>query len=301
MKTLTDFFEIINIKNTLRTIIVLYVFKYCFFYGYGFTTSLTFGTLSLLALALASILTTGYLVRYLCADNLFNKKYTLSRKTAIKIAVFSGVLSLVSSILLTYIVNKWIYIFVLPLSLIICTAYFYLDKEKNFFSNIMHGFMISYSIILLWWFDFPIDVSNYHWKLIDMLQSIVPLCILFAFLYNVALEITKDIDSINEDNLIGHKTLPIIIGRSRAKNIVLGITIFVLLIAVLLLMVFVKHTYLKIAISFCFLIPQLWFSYQLINTDTNQKYAKLLTKIKVVYGFAVIFIPLLGYYFKYVS
>ncbi len=290
--------NIIQWKRIAFFVFILFLFKFCFLYGYGFKTTLSFLDLSLLSISSVFLLSSGYLTSFFYRNQ--RKKISINLlkiKRAAWVLLFLGIF--IGAYFFIKIQKPW-YLLVF----IICPtiAYFYSQKNiyKTFFNNIITSVIVSFSILMLWWFDTPINLTQEQWSLFFKLQFVVVIYSILYFLSSIILEIITDIVNINQDNLNKESTLPILLGRKRAKNITLLIAILVCLFIFTIAVLQIKNKFILTTILFLGTIPQLYFIYHLINASSTSDYIKLYIIIKRIVLLAVLSVPIIAYYFKYV-
>ncbi|WP_407704762.1 UbiA prenyltransferase family protein [Tenacibaculum tangerinum] len=203
-------------------------------------------------------------------------------------------------VLLSFKIDKIHY----SLIFIICPILVYLystnNTKKSFFSNIVTSFLKPFAIITLWWFDSPVNLSKEQWDLLYYLQLITIIYAIISFLSNIVLGIITDIININEDNFNKQNTLPIVLGRKRAKNIALMLSIIVFVFVLSIAIACMENKFILKTIIFLGTLPELYFIYRLMNASELKDYKKLYATGKVLLFLALLSIPIIAYYFKYV-
>ncbi len=295
---LANFLNIIHWKRLLYFAFLLFLFKFCFLNGYGFETTLSFYDLSVLAISGMLILASGYLFNYFYRKQ--GKRVKFSVEKAKKYAIVFAIFGLILGFLLSFKIQKPGY----SLIFIFCYTFTYFYSKtvriKTFFSNILKSFIKSFVILFVCWFDFPKDLSSLQWDLFFKLQAIILLYVVISFLSNIVREIIIDINNLNYDNTNKHKTLPILLGRNRAKNIALAITIFVCLIVFIVIVIYVKNTYLLTIIIFLATIPELFLIYHLMTASNAGDYKFIYKISNITYFLGVLSVPIISYFLKYV-
>ena len=133
-----------------------------------------------------------------------------------------------------------------------------------------------------------------------MLQMVTMVYVLISFLGNISREIIVDIINTNEDNIHNQKTLPILLGRKRAKKIALVLSIIIWVLIFSLAITFIENKFILTTIILLGSIPQLYYIYLLINASDIKNYKFLHTVNQFVFLFALVSIPVVAYYFKHV-
>lgn len=295
---LSTFFNIIHWKELLYFIFLLFLFKFCFLYGYGFKTTLSFFDLSLLALSSVFIIASGYLTNYFKRKQGIKNVFPLQEiKVAIIVFAFLGFFL---GVLLSFKINKPSYSFIFLFCLIATILYAINTKKKTFIDSIGKSFLKPFIILVVLWFDAPISLTPSQWDLFFKLQAIAIVYIIISFLGNIVREIVIDINKINNDYSRKNSTLPVLLGRKRAKNIALVLSILVSFIVIYFSITFLKSKYLLLSVLLLVTLPELIFIYYLIQAST-QKNFKFLYKISnIAYLLGILSVPIVTYYFKYV-
>lgn len=293
------FFDIIQWKELLYLSFVLFLFKFCFLYGYGFETALSFTHLGLLAFSGACILASGHLINYA-----YRKKGKKRVKFPIKKAKkYSYVTSLVGVFLgafLCYKIGEPSYIIIFILSIIAVLVYSRTVIKKTFINNLVKAFLKSSIILLVLWFDTPINLSISQWNLFYLLETVIISYFILSFLSNIVREIVIDFNNINTDNAKKHNTLPIVLGRRRAKKIAIIIAVIGCLFVFSFAIINLKNTFILTIILLFGTLPELIFIYFLLIASSDKDYRFLYKLTNLIYFLSIISIPLLAYYFKYV-
>ncbi|OSY89209.1 hypothetical protein WH52_00715 [Tenacibaculum holothuriorum] len=294
-----SFLSIIKWKKLVHIVVVQFLFKYCFLYGYGFETKLTFVDLGVLSLSTITILASGYLAGYYLRYK-SNKHLVFSSKDALALSVIFGVTGVALGIYLSVFIGKPYYSIIQFISLFGAILYFKLVRKKTFFNNIMEGVLKVLCVLIVWWFDYPIELNAAQANTFFYLQLITIFYVTYSFLGNILREILIDIININNDYIKKHKTLPIVLGRKRAKNIILTVSIFILFATVAFALLVVKDKFILGVIFLFGTVPQLWFIKRLMGVNTSIEYQKFMKVSNLVYILAVVSIPIIAIYFKYV-
>ncbi len=123
------------------------------------------------------------------------------------------------------------------LAILMLWHYSYRTKHQFLFGNIIVALISSfYAVIYLWLFEFFMLKSNPITfpdtvKVFELLNPVIWSYFGFAFLVSVIREIIKDVEDIEGDKKIGSRTMPIILGFTKTKIVLISLIIicFVLL------------------------------------------------------------------------
>jgi 4-hydroxybenzoate polyprenyltransferase len=142
-------------------------------------------------------------------------------------------------------------------------------KRKPFIGNVAVAFLTSLSIYL---------VANYFQKN----ELLVFTYALFAFFLTLIRELLKDIEDRQGDRLHGSKTLPIVLGFRKTKQVIYIIAItFVGSIFTVTFQLNLPQLYYYfggLGVLFC------WFMWKIHRADQKEQFAKLSTLAKVIMG-----------------
>lgn len=293
------FFDIIRWKELLYLSFVLFLFKFSFLHGYGFETALSFTDLGLLAFSGCLILASGHLINY--AYRKSKKKHVkFPIKKAKKYSYITAILGVFLGAFLCFKIGKLSYIIVFILSIIAVLVYSRTVTKKTFINNLVKAFLKSSIILLVLWFDAPINLSISQWNLFYLLETVIISYFIISFLSNIVREIIIDFNNINIDNAKKHNTLPIVLGRRRAKKTAIIIAIISCLFVFSFAIINLKNTFIVTTILLFGTLPELVFIYFLLLASSNKDYKRLYKLANVAYLLSMLTIPILAYYFKYV-
>ncbi|CAM1365991.1 conserved membrane hypothetical protein [Tenacibaculum litoreum] len=292
------FLNIIQWKKIIYFIFILFLFKFSFLHGYGFKTTLSFLDLGLLSISSAFLLASGYLTSFFFRNT--QKKTKLPLQKVKKLSIYLTIVGILVGLFLSIKVNKAWY----GLIFIICPIIVYLysknNVQKTFFSNIVTSFLKPFALLTLWWFDFPLNLSIEQWELFYNLQLITIGYVIISFLSNIVMEIIIDIINVNQDNLNKQNTLPVLLGRKRAKDIALMLSIIGCLFVFAIAVAFIKNKFIFSTIMLLGTIPELHFIYRLMLASEAKDYQNLRKISYVNFFLALLSVPTIAYYIKYV-
>ncbi len=293
------FLNIIKWKNLLYIAFIQFLFKIFFLHGYGFKTKLSFFDLFLLQVSTVGVLSAGFLINYYVKkkDSKFPK---FPIKKAKQLAILIAISSVVVGFILSFNINKPNYGFIGVFNMFIIALYSFYVLKKTIFTNIINSFIKAYSVLLVWWCDLPVNLTTEQWDLLFKFQLITIFYISLSFMGNIARESIKDIININHDYTYNHQTIPIVLGRRRTKTMILIISILTSIIVLGFAISFIENKFILTTILLLGTFPELYFIYYLLNARSDNDYKALLKKSNIVYTLAVMSIPIIAYYFKYV-
>ncbi|CAL2080947.1 conserved membrane hypothetical protein [Tenacibaculum dicentrarchi] len=288
--------KVIRWKLLLYFAFVFFLFKYCFLYGYGFETILSFFDAGILTSALLLLIASSYLVIFY-NEKQIGKANNIFLPYSKIYAVSFGLLGFFLSTLLCFKIEKPSYSFLFLIFFSIIISYSKKIIEKTFMSNILRPFLRSFFMLFVCWFDMPINTTSAtQFELIFNLQIILSIYIIAFFLTNIVRGIIIDI--INYDNKSKNETLPFLLGRNRAKKTALIITVFICFNFLLIPFLYVENTYIRLLILSLTVFYSLFFYYYLLRASTTSNYIFLLKTLNIGFVLTFLSIPILSYYLK---
>ncbi len=288
--------NIIKWKKLLYIVATQFLFKKYFLTDQGFQTKLSYFQFLLLSLATISVLASGYLTNYSVRKR-HRKHLKIPIKKATLGAIISGVFGVLSCGLVSYIVEEPSYILIGVVVIAIVTMYSLQVTKKSFFSNIINSFIKAFSVLIVWWYDTPVGLTDKQWDIFFKLQLIALLYIFLFFIGNIVRETIKDVINIDYDLSQNHKTIPILLGRNKAKYSALFISFMGSLIVFGAALLFIRSPFILITIFIFGIIPQSFFIFHLIKIKSYDEYKKILIMSDLVYISALISIPIMAYYY----
>ena len=231
-----SFFQLIRYKNLLMVLLTMILTKYALINSFISDPSLTSIDFIILSLSILCITAGGYIINDLFdieADTINKplKVYiskSISKKNAWVIYLLSSTLGVILGIYLSVIKNSDFLSFYFIGTTLLLFLYSVLLKKLVFIGNLCISLLVALPIYLLYKFDSNnITISNILQYF--FLSIAIFYYMFFAFLTTMIREIIKDIEDINGDYMVKLKTLPILIGKTRARNISIFLSIVLLL------------------------------------------------------------------------
>jgi len=166
------------------------------------------------------------------------------------LSVVLGFLTLVSAMLYTKAVTRW----VLIAGFLLAIFYDILLKKVAFVGNLVVSILTSFPFLLMW-----LETGNW---------SLMWFPVLCATVYNLGREAVKDMEDFNVDSKFGYKTLPFFLGER-------GIRIYVSLLLIVLIL-FTVIAFLKVFRNPVFLVLlSCSFLYLIIRVATEKSFSRL--------------------------
>lgn len=162
--------------------------------------------------------------------------------------------------------SKWVFV-VNVLSVTLLWFYSSTFKRQPFIGNFIVAFLTALSLIIL---------AVYYRQQVDLLLIYA----LFSFVITLVREIIKDMEDVKGDARFGCRTLPILWGLRRTKQVLYGI------IATFIVSLFsIAHSLQNQQLVWIFvilLIPIAWLVYRLAKADTKRDFSYLSSLCKLI-------------------
>ena len=231
-----SFFYLIRYKNLLMVLLTMILTKYALINSFISDPSLTSIDFIILSLSILCITAGGYIINdlYDIEADTINKPLkvyiskSISKKNAWVIYLLSSTFGVTLGIYLSIIKNIDFLSFYFIGTTLLLFLYSVLLKKLVFIGNLCISLLVALPIYLLYKFDSNnITISNILQYF--LLSIAIFYYMFFAFLTTMIREIIKDIEDINGDYIVKLKTLPILIGKTRARNISIFLSLVLLL------------------------------------------------------------------------
>ena len=285
-----SFFQLIRYKNLLMVLLTMILTKYALINSFISEPSLTSIDFIILSLSILLITAGGYIINdlYDIKADTINKPLkvyiskSISKKNAWVIYFLSSTLGVTLGIYLSIIKNIDFLSFYFIGTTLLLFLYSLLLKKLVFIGNLCISLLVALPIYLLYKFDSNnITISNILQYF--LLSIVIFYYMFFAFLTTMIREIIKDIEDINGDYLVKLKTLPILIGKTRSRNI----SIFLSLVLLLFLFLvssnyFISKKYFLGTIMLMISIILVHFIFKSWNASTKKQFHYLSNLMKLI-------------------
>ena len=297
-----SFLKLIRYKNLFMVLLTIVLTKYVVIDS--FTSAISDFQFILLVISILCITAGGYIINDIFdikADkiNKPTKVYienTISKKNAFLAYILLCLLGLVLGVYTSYIKGNISYsIFFIS---IIILLYWYSKSLKRIavIGNLVIAFLTALTIFIV--FVFEIKNTNAASNLVEAISNFfisisitisIFIYIIFAFFMTFIREVIKDIEDVKGDYALQMKTLPILIGVKRTKNIALLIASLVFVFILFIL----KEELLQLPILLWYtilfiILPFTWFLYKLYNSKTKKEFHLLSNLLKIIMFFGVL-------------
>jgi 4-hydroxybenzoate polyprenyltransferase len=299
-----NFLNLIRWKNLLLIALVQLLVKYALLEPFGIQTSLNTLGISLLILATICIAAAGYIINDIndIETDLVNKpdkvivgKF-ISEKMAYNLFIAFNLVGVGIGFYLSNTVNRAPFFSIFVIISVLLYIYATYLKRTLLIGNIIISLLVALSIIIVGVFELLPAITSQNQQIQFTFFKIIFDYALFAFSINLLREIAKDIEDIDGDYKAGMNTLPIVIGRKRAKN-VLVILNFIPLLA---LIFYVTSDLYKQPISVGYFLlfviaPLLYTCIKTFNAETKKDFHHLSSMYKLVMLFGMLSLLLYKY------
>ena len=286
-----NFLNLIRWKNLLMIALVQLLIKYAFLESFGVQTSLTPSGITWLILATISIAAAGNIINdiYDVETDAINKPNKLivgksiSEKTAYNLFIAFNVIGVGLGFYVSHLVGKSPFFSIFVVISVLLYVYATYLKRTFLIGNIVISVLVALSIIIVGIFELLPSITPDNQPFQLAFFKVIFNYALFAFSINLLREITKDIEDIDGDYKAGMKTLPIVIGRERATNL-----LFVLsLVPLFALAYYTIHSLYKNQIAVIYFLlfimgPLLYISIKAFSAKTKKDYHHISNMLKLV-------------------
>ncbi len=271
--------------------------KYAFLESFGVNFGLTTLQILILILATICIAAAGNVINdiYDVETDFVNKPdkiiigKSISEKTAYNLFIILNVIGVGLGYYLSQSVGRsgFFSIFVIISALLYVYASYL--KQTFLIGNIIISLLVALSIIVVGIFELlPVITTENRQTLYTFFKIILDYSV-FAFIINLIREISKDIEDIDGDYKAGMRTLPIIIGRERAKNILFALSLIPLFVVSYYVINSLYKNQIAVIFFLVFIIaPLLYISIKSFNAKTKKDYHHISNILKLVMFFGML-------------
>lgn len=287
MKFIT-FLKLIRWKNLFLILYTLLLIRFLVFNSFSISLNLSLIQFIILIISVLLITAAGYIINdiYDIKTDLINKpskviitKY-FSVEQAKQFYLILNTCGIILGIVLSLNIEKPTYSLIFIGASLLLYYYAKKLKSKPLIGNIVVSFLVACSILILVVFDVNKTIQSNEQQLV--INAILILS-LFAFFLNTIREIIKDIEDTKGDYNLKMNTLPILIGKKRAKQ-----TALILCIIPISLLLFIIINYASIykftvlyLLLFTF-IPLLYIALKLFYATSIKNYKKISLLLKII-------------------
>ncbi|RMZ49780.1 prenyltransferase [Flavobacteriaceae bacterium PRS1] len=301
------FLNLIRWKNLLLIAFVQVLIKYALFDPFNIDVTLNGFGFSLLVIASLCIAAAGNIINdiYDIDTDLINKlekvivSKSISETKAFNLFLALTIIGVCIGFYLSNLIDKTgfsaLFIFTSALLYVYTTSL----KQTLLIGNIVVSVLVALSIIIVGLFDLIPAITSENQQTQLTIFKILINYALFAFMINLLREIIKDIEDFEGDTKANMRTLPIVIGKNKAKTVLFVLSFIPLLAIVYYVITFLYKQQIAVGYFLLFVVaPLLYFSIKILSANTQKKLHHLSNVLKLILFFGVL--SLLLYKFKFI-
>ena len=301
------FLNLIRWKNLLLIAFVQVLIKYALFDPFNIDVTLNGFGFSLLVIASLCIAAAGNIINdiYDIDTDLINKpekvivSKSISETKAFNLFLSLTIIGVCIGFYLSNLIDKTgysaLFIFTSALLYVYTTSL----KQTLLIGNIVVSVLVALSIIIVGLFDLIPAITSENQQTQLTIFKILINYALFAFMINLLREIIKDIEDFEGDTKADMRTLPIVIGKNKAKTVLFVLSFIPLLAIVYYVITFLYKQQIAVGYFLLFAVaPLLYFSIKILSANTQKKLHHLSNVLKLILFFGVL--SLLLYKFKFI-
>jgi len=301
------FLNLIRWKNLLLIAFVQVLIKYALFQPFNIDVTLNGFGFSLLVMATLCIAAAGNIINdiYDIDTDLINKpekvivSKSISEPKAFNLFLTLTIIGVCIGFYLSNLIDKTgfsaLFIFTSALLYVYTTSL----KQTFLIGNIVVSVLVALSIIIVGLFDLIPAITSENQQTQLAIFKILINYALFAFMINLLREIIKDIEDFEGDTKAEMRTLPIVIGKNKAKIVLFVLSFIPLFTIVYYVVTFLYKQQIAVGYFLLFIIaPLLYFTFKILSANTKKKLHQLSNVLKLILFFGVL--SLLLYKFKFI-
>ncbi len=306
--SLPFFLQLIRWKNLLMIAGIQLLFKYIYLPSFGIATVLDPLHFGILILATLGIAAAGNIINDIqdIEADIINKpnKVLITKQISKKIATTyyyaCNAFGIVLGLYIAIHVNRTSFVATFIGTALLLNVYSMSLKKKPIIGNIVVSLLISLSILIVGFFDIIPAISKENG--IDQYLAFKGLIdySVFAFMFNFLREMVKDVEDVEGDKKLNMKTLPILIGTSKTKYVIFGLSFIPL--TLITYYSYANFEKLPVVLAYMLIVVQLPFLHfmaKLLYAENKKQYrylSRLLKLIMLLGMLSIIVISLSIYY-----
>lgn len=301
------FLKLIRFKNLLMVLLIMILTKYALIDHYYETQFLNAFLFFIACLSILSLTAAGYVVNDILdvqADQI-NKPEKLYISTSISQRnawILYVVLTIIGLVACFYVIHtksmSFDYLIIYSATILLLFLYSKYFKRLPLIGNLVIAFFCAFVIYITFelndipqessggFFGFLANFGNSTGLFIAVLGYVV-----FSFLTTLIREMVKDIEDIDGDHNMRMKTLPIVLGVKRSRNVIIIISLFFAVLLILFIKAIFedsKGIFLGLYFTILILLPFLLFLYRLWSASTKKHFHSLSNLMKLIMLFGIL-------------
>ncbi|MEY8847592.1 geranylgeranylglycerol-phosphate geranylgeranyltransferase [Psychroserpens sp. XS_ASV72] len=283
--------QLIRYKNLLLIVLVQLLIRYALFEPFQIDVALSTSGFIVLIIATLCIAAAGNIINdiYDLETDKVNKPERvvidrhISEKTAFNLFIALNVIGVVLGFYLSHSVGRspFFSIFVIISAALYVYASFL--KQTPFFGNLLISILVGMSILIVGIFDLiPAITEQNSGTQFTMFEILLDYAV-FAFLVNLVREMVKDIEDINGDYKAQMNTLPITLGRERARYIAFIFSFFPIIAVTYFVVTYIYQQEIAIGYFLLFVLaPLIYASIKIFMAKTKMHYHHISNVYKII-------------------
>jgi len=292
-----SFFNLIRWKNLIMIAAMQMLIKYALFEPFDVAITLNGFGFSLLILTTLCLAAAGNIINdiYDVETDLVNKPkkvivgISISEKVAYNLFFGFNIIGVGIGFYLSLAVGKSPFFAIFVVISVLLYIYASYLKQMPFIGNIVISILVALSLIIVGIFDLIPAISETNKEAQFTFFKIVLDYAFFAFIINLVREMVKDLEDIEGDYKAKMNTLPIAIGRARARQLSFVISFIPIGAVVYYIVTFLYKQQLAVAYFLVFILaPLIYISLKLYYAETKINYKHISTILKLTMFFGML-------------
>ncbi len=201
------------------------------------------------------------------------------RRSIIMWHIFLNLVALLTVSILSYHVLKLRYAGIQLLCILMLVVYSTTFKRKLIIGNLMIALLTSLTLWSIVAYEPKINLVDFSSVQIRFFWNYLA----FAFLITLIREIVKDIEDVKGDTTLQCKTIPLVWGINRAKQIIYALSLLLFILFGFMGYDFIEtHKMLLLCMALLVLLPLLVMTYWVFHATTSKDFNRISTLIKMI-------------------
>ncbi len=283
--------NLIRWKNLLLILLVHILLKFALLEAFGVLTALDNLHFAILSFATLCLAAAGNIINDIndVETDAINKPnqvivgHKISEKAAYNLFFAFNVVGVLLGFYLANHIGKQPFFGIFVITSLLLYLYATTLKQTILIGNLVISVLVGMSILIVGIFDvIPATFSQNKESQLTFVKIILDYAI-FAFIINLVRELIKDIQDIDGDYKSGMNTLPIAIGRERAKKIAFAVSMIPIGAIIYYVVTYLYKQQLAILYFLIFVIaPLIYATIKIFSAETKKDYQKLSNIYKLV-------------------
>lgn len=299
-----NFFKLIRYKNLLIIVLTQYLMRFCIIRPILAVNEfeLQFSELNFFFLVMATVVITaaGYVINdyFDTKTDLVNRPETviigkkMNRRWAIKWHILLNTIGIGLGVYISFYIGMpilaLVFVFITGILWFYSTTY----KRQFLIGNVIVAVLTALVPLMVVLFEIPLLYKTYGTLMNELNANFAHVVVwvvafsLFAFLLTLSREIIKDIEDYEGDSAFGRQTMPIVMGVTNSKIIVITLLLTTIFSLLYLNVTFLSDKYTFFYFILLLIIPLIYLIYNVITSSSKKDYhrASNLNKIIMLAG-----------------